>query len=357
MIPYWILFSIPAWLALTIHRPVQSGSGRWNAHWKWMFFILVFMIGLRYDVGGDWINYLENIKLYTYKTFTEALTFDEPAYGLLNWIGVKYEWGVYFVNIVCAVLFSWGLIVFSRRQPRAWLAMTVAVPYLVIVVAMGYSRQGVAVGLAMLGLAALSERRLLRFALLIVLAVAFHKSAVILMPLAALASSKKKLFTFMWVALISLLLYRSFVESSIEALQINYLEAEYQSSGASVRIFMNAVPAALFLLFRRRFQLSRDEQNFWTWLSLIALGFVVLVQISPSSTAVDRVALYMIPLQLFVLSRLPEVLGSSSGKGNDGWVIAVVLYSALIQFVWLFFAIHAFAWLPYQFYPWFLLTH
>jgi len=30
---------------------------------------------------------------------------------------------------------------------------------------------------------------------------------------------------------------------------------------------------------------------------------------------------------------------------------AVVLYSAAVQFIWLNFAVTAFAWLPYQLYP------
>jgi len=90
---------------------------------------------------------------------------------------------------------------------------------------------------------------------------------------------------------------------------------------------------------------------FWTWLSLGALGSVVVLMMSPSSTAVDRLALYWIPLQLFVLSRLPNAIGRPNSL-NSIWVYGVVAYSAVVLFVWLFFAIHAGAWLPYQFYPW-----
>jgi hypothetical protein len=82
-----------------------------------------------------------------------------------------------------------------------------------------------------------------------------------------------------------------------------------------------------------------------------AMLFVVLLKISPSSTAVDRVALYWIPLQLFVLSSLPDTLGIKGGK-NSVWVYAVVAYSATVHFVWLVFADSAAGWLPYQFFPW-----
>ncbi len=82
-----------------------------------------------------------------------------------------------------------------------------------------------------------------------------------------------------------------------------------------------------------------------------ALAFVVLLYVSPSSTAVDRVALYWIPLQLFVWSRVPDAMGRP-GSANAFWVYTVVAYSAVVHFVWLFFATHAHLWLPYQFYPW-----
>jgi hypothetical protein len=86
-------------------------------------------------------------------------------------------------------------------------------------------------------------------------------------------------------------------------------------------------------------------------MALGALAFVLLLKISPSSTAVDRVALYWIPLQLFVWSRIPDALASSNA-GKLFWTTSVVFYSTAVLFVWLIFGDHAVYWLPYQFYPW-----
>lgn len=337
---------------MTRLRPVQSQSARWTGSWHAIFWLLVLMIGLRHEVGGDWGSYLGHIEMVA-APLQEALTEGDPAYSLLNWLAAETGlgvYGVYFVNTVCAVLFAWGLVVFCRAQPRPWLALAVAVPYLVTVVAMGYTRQGTAIGLAMLGLVALSDRKTLRFVVFVLLAATFHKSAVILMPLAILAGTKRRIWTAFWVGLSSLLFYVLLLQESVEVLKINYLEAEYQSQGAAIRVAMNAVPAVLFLWFRRRFVMPQEERTFWIWMSLVALVFVVLLEISPSSTAVDRVALYWIPLQLFVLSRLPDAIGKPNGL-NSLLVKGVVAYSAAVLFVWLFFADHAFAWLPYQFYP------
>jgi hypothetical protein len=312
------------------------------------------MIGLRDDVGGDWVHYLAAVEKAAGFSLQELLSSDQglitqkdPAYILLNWLAALTGMGVYFVNTVCAVLFSWGLVVFCRAQPRPWLALVVAVPYLVTVVAMGYSRQGTAIGLAMIGLVALSDRKILRFVLFVALAASFHKSAVILMPLAILAGTKHKMWTAIWVGLSSLLFYILLLQDSADTLITNYVGAEYQSQGAGIRVTMNAVPAVLFLWFRRRFVMPKADRTFWTWMSFGALGFVVALLVSPSSTAVDRLALYWIPLQLFVLSRLPNALGRPNGL-NAVWVKLIVLYSAIVLFVWLFFAQTSFAWLPYN---------
>jgi hypothetical protein len=169
--------------------------------------------------------------------------------------------------------------------------------------------------------------------------------------MAFLASTKRRVVTLIWVAVVGLTLFFLLLHEAISFLIGGYIESQYQSSGAAIRICMNAFPAALFLIFRKRFQLSPDQRSFWIWMAWCALLFVALLIVSPSSTAVDRVALYWIPLQIFVFSRLPNALDKRNSK-NAVWVYAVVAYSAGIQFVWLIYADTAFAWLPYQFYPW-----
>ena len=110
---------------------------------------------------------------------------------------------------------------------------------------------------------------------------------------------------------------------------------------------MNALPAFLYFVFRSRLKLDDDERRFLDVLALIALAFVGLLYVSPSSTAVDRMALYIIPIQLLVLGRLPLALARTRA---DYKLLAagVVVYSAAVMFVWLNFAVDASAWVPYS---------
>jgi len=346
MLPYWFLFVVPAFLAF-LERASSRHRSPYAFSWLSICLLLTILIGFRYQVGGDWAHYEDQFLDAAKLTFNKALLGDDSGYVLLNWLAAKAGFDITLVNVVCGAVFTWGLVTFAREQPRPWLAITVAVPYLITVVAMGYSRQAVAIGFVMLAFSGLGANSAIRFAVWITVAAFFHKSAVLLIPIAILAKTKGRIWTAVWVGAVGVLLYYFLLAESVEKLMTNYVEAEYQSQGAAIRVAMNALPAAVFLVYRKHFKLEGAQLNLWTYISFIALGFVVLLFVSPSSTAVDRVALYLIPIQIFVLSRLPSAMQARYRAGQIVR-IGVIGYSALVLFVWLNFAAHAKYWLPYQ---------
>jgi len=352
--PYWLLLLLPASAALLGARPRStsadgSGRRRWGLEWHLAAAVATLMVGFRHEVGGDWFDYIGILERVRGAQFLEVLRMPELGYMVLNWVSVQFGWGIYGVNLICGAVFSVGLIRFCRSQPRPWLALAVAVPYLVIVVGMGYSRQGVALGLVMLGLLALRRNSAPWFVAWVLLGATFHRTAVLLLPVAALANSRNRYWTLLWVGLALAGAYQLFLQDSVAALRANYLEARYQSEGALIRLAMNAVPAAVVLSWWRWFRFAPTEGSLWRWFAIVSLLLLGALFLSPSSTAVDRIALYMLPLQLVVFSRLPDVLGARTGRNQLG-VLVVVLYCAIVQFVWLNFASHAEYWLPYRFY-------
>ena len=66
-----------------------------------------------------------------------------------------------------------------------------------------------------------------------------------------------------------------------------------------------------------------------------------------ASTALDRVALYFIPLQLVAFAYLPDAIGWP-GERNQNSVAGILLYYAAVMFVWLNFATHSYFWIPYK---------
>jgi hypothetical protein len=272
------------------------------------------------------MNYEEIFAWSASLRLSETLELGDPAYTVLNWLANQLGYGVWFVNLVCGLIFAWGLVRFARVQANPWLAIVIAVPYLVIVVAMGYSRQGVAIGIIMAGMARLERSSLLRFAGYIFFAAAFHKSAIVVLPLVALSAVRHRLAMAGMLAVLAAMLYYFFVQASFDRMVTNYVTAEYNSQGAGIRVSMNLLPAAIFLLFPKRFQMSPQQKKLWRNFSIASFASLVL-------------------------SGVPEAFGAK-GKPNGQYLALVIAYSAAIQYVWLNYAAHADDWLPYQLFPW-----
>lgn len=344
MIPYWLFFTLAAFPVFLSVR-LNSASERLLWGFFWLFFSLV--VGLRFEVGGDWFTYFHHFEFIRTLDFLDVWQRSDPGYYYLNWLVGRLGGSVYWVNLICASIVVAGVIRFSRAQPLPWLSFLVAIPYLLIVVAMGYTRQSVALGFLLFGLAALGEGHRKKFVIYVLLGAAFHKSAVLMLPLGALSSTTNRFWSIIWGLLITFLGGYFFLFDSVDRFWTNYVEADYHSRGGLIRVMMNAVPAVFFLCFYKSLSRNDSEKKLWLWISVLSVVCIPLVMIS--STATDRVALYLIPVQLFVFSRLPFLASSSERRAIIAF--SVFAYYSLVMAIWLFFANHAHAWLPYRFAP------
>ncbi len=307
--------------------------------------LVALAIGLRYKVGADWEAYKFLFSYAGYAPLHRVLNIGDPGYQLLNWAVQRAGFELWFVNLVCGAIFSIGLYRFARAQPDPWLTFVVAVPYLVVVVAMGYTRQAAAIGILMAGLASLQRgSSVLRFTIYIAVAALFHKTVVAVLPLVVFASQRSRLLNLLAGIAGTVLLYDIFLSSSVEGFVRNYVEAEYNSQGALIRVVMNLVPAVALLMFRRRLQFSPAEGRMWTYFALAAAVMPLALAVLPSTTVIDRLSLYLIPLQLAVLPRLAQSL-KQPGR------FLVICYAASVMFVWLNYAAHAKYWVPYRIQP------
>jgi hypothetical protein len=281
----------------------------------------------------------------------KAMSMTDPLYGAINWMVAQAGGGIWTVNLICAMIFTYGLVSFSRWQPNPPLAMLVAVPYLVVVVAMGYTRQSAALGLVLVAITNVHRGSIVGAIFALFVAALFHKSSIILVPLFGLTASRGRFMNFLMFGLLGIILYFMFASSALDKLMNNYVEEQRSSSGAMVRVIMNVLPSMIFLLFRNRFGLHSKERMLWTIFSISSIASIAAVVYSPSSTVIDRLSLYLIPIQVLVLSRLPLIFGRG-GRQSILVVALVVSYSLSVQVVWLVLAGHADNWIPYRSYLW-----
>ena len=355
MLVYWCLFVYFACGSLIeqANSAAVAASGQPNARiyagvskslLRFGLFLTALLIGLRFKVGADWRSYAEIFYATRFQTLADIPKIGDPGYYLLNiavqWLGED----VWLVNLVCGLIVAIGICRFAEVQARPWLTVLVAVPYLIIVVAMGYTRQAVGIGFILMAMASyIRTTSVIRAGIYVVLAAMFHRTAIIALPFIAVGNERARFMQLLVSLILVYVLYYLFLSNSIDRYITNYIDTRYASEGAGVRIAMDFVPAVLLFLRRSKLGFSTVEWRIWRNLALVALTLPVVLALLPSSAALDRIALYLIPLQLAVLSR-PKSVFATEGVGTA----IIILYLAAVQFTWLNYAHHARYWVPYH---------
>lgn len=345
MLPYWLLFAV--WAAGAIQFAQTADHPRNPLLLGVISALTALMIGLRFEVGGDWGNYQRIFDDISLLSFRDALAYGDPAYTGLNAAAASVGLGIVSVNLICGAIFTWGVARFALRQPNPWLAILIGVPYFIIVVAMGYTRQATAIGIIMAGLAVASEKTIVRTVIYVIVAALFHKTAVLALPVIGVAMLRKRPF----VGLLGVIgftgAYLVLLSGSTDALMTNYVEADYDSQGAVIRVIMDILAGGLFFIFRKSLGFDDYQRALWSAFAIASFVCFVALFIGSGRAAIDRVALFLIPLQLIVYGRLPYAITRSSYAHSPA-LFAVIAYSAVVQFVWLNYADNAWGWVPYR---------
>ena len=193
MLPYFLIFLLAAFFALAAPPDAPMRGAGYGAFVLFAI-LLALMIGFRWEVGGDWSWDTRRMIRLGDADLTDFLALTDPGYGLLMWLGVKSGFNIWLVHLLGGGIFAYGLWRFCLDQPHPWLCMVIAIPYLVIVVAMGYDRQAAAIGFVMLAVVAIRNRSMAGFAGGMALATTVHLTALTFMPVFLLGSRINKVW-------------------------------------------------------------------------------------------------------------------------------------------------------------------
>jgi hypothetical protein len=346
---YWVLFAFAAVMALAY--PIGADRAHASALQRVAYgaFALLYVLvaALRYETGGDWSSYEEMYEDILPETLGFALTRTDPLFGLLNWVSAQFGGGVYLVNLVASAILVAGVVQVAKRLREPWLAILITVPYLLIVVGMGYVRQAMAIGLLLMAITNLDRGRPLRSIANLIVAAGSHASAALAFPLFGYAMSARRRLLAVLLTTLGAVAFVFVIAPLIATLEAGYIEAEYDSEGAAVRLLMSLLPSLLLLARLRAFETGFRVRSIWVGMAIANLLAMAALIASPSSTAVDRIGLYFAPIQLVVFGEMRDLTGTSD-KLVPLLRIACIALAAAVQIVWLGFATHSSYWVPYQ---------
>jgi len=332
MTVYWLLFGYVAIMALLFPlTPERERLGAMQSLAILGFVVAYVLVAtLRYQIGGDWVEYQDMYDAVRQGSLRDAVQFTDPVFGIMLWVSGKLHAGIYPVNGLCAALIAVGTVRVAQTTREPWLAILAAVPYLLIVVGMGYVRQAGAIGMIMIAIASLGRARPVTIIGELALAIGLHSTGGIVFPLFGPGLAQRR----RWLALVITGLGAvAFV--SILSLRID------------VRLLMNLLPSLVLLVRWRDFPVEGGARRVWLGFAVASILTFAALIISPSSTAVDRVGLYFAPVQLVVFGSMLDLLRVP--RAGIFLVRTVMIgIAALVQMVWLVLATDAPLWVPYH---------
>ncbi len=349
MLIYWLLFAFPALMAVVYPADRARVTNDAAQSIAFLFFIVCYVLlaGLRFEVGGDWETYNTIYDDIRTDTLAYALQNYDPLFAIVAFVSAKLDTGIYLVNAICAFMLVYGVVQVALRLREPWLALTMAVPYLLIVVGMGYVRQGAAIGMILTAIASFDRSRPVRTLAFLVVAIGFHSSAIVAFPLFSYALAARYKAAAVFFAIVGSFFWIAIVAPRLGTYEAGYIDAEYESSGAVTRILMNVLPSALLLIRWRHFGASDRVRSVWVLAAAANMLALAALYLSPSSTAVDRVALFFSPVQMAVFGEFRDLVPTGKRFLIPLRLLLIGL-AAVVQIVWLVFATHAQYWVPYQ---------
>ena len=360
MLIYSIAIAIPA-IGFLVQQYISEKTN--NFMWIGLSGFWLILIGFRHEVGCDWEPYstLYHSVEFQIANFSELMGSDAsrskiletlytgaPGYTVVNWISALAGLGIYGVNTICAIVVIFALNIFCRKTASPWLAWFIATPYFLIVVAMGYSRQAVALGFLLWALTLLiEERKFLFYIVLVLIAASFHKWAFLIGAIVFATNIRWRPSTLLILlfaaAALSIFAFKVSFQNDLSALVSAFNYHNSISAGADFRVFFNALPAIIFLFLRLFRKISPTVNPIWAGYAILSVIAVPLSTIA--STALDRMVLYLIPFQFFAW---PYLVNSISIGYYRIIVVGLIALGYLLSFIlWIELSNHTHCWIPY----------
>lgn len=348
MTVYWFFFTLSSYLLITENENKKNTS----ILKYFLHFLLIIFIGFRFEIGGDWGNYLEIYSYIDLQDIISAHIKTDIGYNLLLLITKKLNLGIYGINTICGfiVILSVHLIC-SLNKKYYWICFLILLPYYILVVSTGYTRQSVSIAFSLIGIYYLLSRKkryyqnYLYFSFFVFLGILFHKSAIIsFIFLIPFLNYLIIIFSILFVIINITFLMTLFIDELRRVIE-QYIIVQYTSQGAILRSLV-LLPSLIFHYLLLKFNAySINERRLFMTYSILVVLVMLLVFIKPL-TIVDRFALYLIPLSAILYAKFAYILKDTTNVLL--YKLLIVFFTFFLLFTWLNFSGHQSYWVPYK---------
>ena len=317
------------------------------------FVVLILFAGTRNEVGGDWNNYYNFFMSFETKSFSILQV--DFLFSFVNYVFYNLGLNVYVLNSFTALVSIILIVKYSQNFYNPKLAILISIPYIIIVVLMGYNRQGIALCILMFSINYFKEKKYLQFILLVITASLFHYSSLfyLLFVLIFIKNKLKLLINFILFTFLIILTLFIFQYDYYLFRVFNFFNTKYYfyiadgnyfaSTGIYYRLFINLIPSIILIIFYKKFDSNNNEKKLYLVFSLLTI--LVLHIASLGSTFVDRLFIFLYPLQLYVYSNYNYYI---SYRSHNFFIFFIFIFYFIILYVYLVYGLYSSEWIPYK---------
>ena len=312
---------------------------------------LIFLIGLRNNIGGDWwlyekLFYQIDLNESVFYLISNAWKKTELGFYLINVLIRKLNLSFHYVNFIVSLIFFINLSVYLKQFDNKFFGLLLAFPIIILVIHAGFTRQSIALSFFLLASHFFIKNNSFLYLIAIMFGFLFHFSILIFLPLVLFIRSKSQnlyLFLFLFFLIILILMFGSrFVALfDIYINQSNNLSNFDYPKGARFRVGINVLVSFIFLLLFKKLNLKESEKFFYLFISFLTiLSFPLILYFA---VFIDRINFYFTILQIFVLNKIVENIFLNN-KLKEMTILLISLFYFIILFIWSNFAINAKYW-------------
>ncbi len=314
--------------------------------------MLILFVGTRNEVGGDWDNY------YNFFTSFETKSFDilhlDFLFFLINYVFYNSGFNIFFLNTFTALVGILLIIKYSQNFYNPKLAILISIPYIIFVVLMGYNRQGIALCILMYSINYFKEEKYPQVILLIIIASLFHYASLFyLLFIFILIKNKLKILINFILLTLTIILFLFIINYDYLFSLFHFFDRKiyfyvadgnyFASSGLYYRLLINLVPSIILIIFYKKFDTNKNEKRLYLIFSLLTI--IVLPIASFGSTFVDRLFIFLYPIQLYVFSNYNYYI---TKRGHNFFIFLLFIFYFIILYVYLVYGVYSSEWIPYK---------